>query len=249
MRVETIRNAAPRIVAVNHSIIANADIAREVQNHQGASPIIAWEAATRALVVRELLSQRAQALDLVAEPRSENGLRETDEEALIRMLLEAEVKTPSAEDADCRRYYQSNLARFRSPDLYEPLHILFKATRADKPAYAQAVTRPRSSWRKSRPSPSASRASPRRCRPAHPPPTVAGLGRSRAAIRHRSSKPPCCRWKRARSAHRWCARATACMCCGWIANRLAPCCRSRRFATVSPPTWRRVPRAGRPRSI
>jgi peptidyl-prolyl cis-trans isomerase C len=139
MRIETIRNAAPRIVAVNDSIIANADIAREVQNHQGASPIIAWEAATRALVVRELLSQRAQALDLVAEPRSENGLRETDEEALIRMLLEAEVKTPFAEDADCRRYYHSNLARFRSPDLYEPLHILFKATRTDKAAYAQAV--------------------------------------------------------------------------------------------------------------
>jgi peptidyl-prolyl cis-trans isomerase C len=55
------------------------------------------------------------------------------------MLLEAEVRTPSAGDADCRRYYRSNLARFRSPDLYEPLHILFKASRADRPAYTQAV--------------------------------------------------------------------------------------------------------------
>ena len=62
------------------------------------------------------------------EPRSENGLRETEEEALIRMLLETEVMTPTAEEADCRRYYQSNLSRFRSPDLYEPLHILFKAS-------------------------------------------------------------------------------------------------------------------------
>ncbi|PZW38913.1 peptidyl-prolyl cis-trans isomerase C [Humitalea rosea] len=140
MRIETMRSAAPRIVAVNEAIIANADIAREVQNHKAASPVIAWEAATRALVVRELLSQRARALNLVPEPRSENGLRETDEEALIRMLLEAEVKTPSAEDADCRRYYLANQARFRSPDLYEPLHILFKAARDDKAAYAQAVT-------------------------------------------------------------------------------------------------------------
>lgn len=139
MRIETVRSPAPRIVAVNDAVIANADIAREVQNHKGASPVVAWEAATRALVVRELLSQRARALGLVPEPRSENGLRETEEEALIRMLLEAEIRTPSAEEADCRRYYQSNLARFRSPDLYEPLHILFKAARDDQAAYAQAV--------------------------------------------------------------------------------------------------------------
>lgn len=59
MRIESIRNAAPRVVTVNETTIANADIAREVQNHKGASPVIAWEAATRALVVRELLSQRA----------------------------------------------------------------------------------------------------------------------------------------------------------------------------------------------
>ena len=140
MRIDTNRSSAPKIVAVNDVLIASADIAREVQNHEGTSPVLAWEAATRALVVRALLSQRARALGLVAVPRSENGLRETEEEALIRMLLEAEVKTPSAEEADCRRYYQSNLARFRSPDLYEPLHILFKAAQEDKGAYAQAVT-------------------------------------------------------------------------------------------------------------
>ena len=141
MRIETKRSSAPAIVAVNDAIIASADIAREVQNHEGGSPVTAWEAATRALVVRELLSQRARALELVPEPRSENGLRETDEEALIRMLLEAEVRTPTAEEADCRRYYTANLARFRSPDLYEPLHILFKASQDDAAAYALAVQR------------------------------------------------------------------------------------------------------------
>lgn|SRR6185437_2273148 len=141
MRIETRRSSAPKMVVVNETVIANADIAREVQNHAGGSPVTAWEAATRALVVRELLSQRAHALGLVPEPRSENGLRETDEEALIRMLLEAEVKTPTAGEADCRRYYESNLARFRSPDLYEPLHILFKASQDDEAAYALAVER------------------------------------------------------------------------------------------------------------
>lgn len=139
MQIDIRRSSAPKVIAVNEVVIKNADIAREVQNQEGTSPLVAWEAATRALVVRQLLAQRADALGLVAAPRSENGLREVDEEALIRMLLEAEVRTPTAGEADCRRYYQSNLGRFRSPDLFEPLHILFKADRADEAAYAQAV--------------------------------------------------------------------------------------------------------------
>jgi peptidyl-prolyl cis-trans isomerase C len=128
-------------VRVNGVPVANGDIAREVQNHEGISPRAAWEAATRALVVRELLAQRARALGVVAEPRAEAGVRETDEEALIRALLDREVITPQADEPACRRYYQSNLARFRSPDLFEPLHILFRAAQEDQPAYAQAVAR------------------------------------------------------------------------------------------------------------
>jgi peptidyl-prolyl cis-trans isomerase C len=129
----------PTPISVNGVVIANGDIAREVQNHEGASPAEAWAAATRALVVRALLAQRAGALGLTAEPRTEAGVRETEEEALIRALLEAEVKTPSADEATCRHYYQSNRARFRAPDLFEPLHILFKAAQSDAAAYAQAT--------------------------------------------------------------------------------------------------------------
>jgi peptidyl-prolyl cis-trans isomerase C len=123
---------------VNDVAIPHATIAREVQNHQAGSPAIAWEQATRALVIRELLLQRARALDLVADPRTEDGARETDEESLIRLLLEREVITPKADNAVCRRYYDSNPARFRSPDLFEPAHILFKARRDDADAYAKA---------------------------------------------------------------------------------------------------------------
>ena len=125
-------------VMVNDVAIPHATIAREVQNHQAESPAVAWEQATRALVIRELLLQRARALDLVADPRIEDGARETDEESLIRLLLEREVITPKADDAVCRRYYDSNPARFRSPDLFEPAHILFKARRDDVDAYAKA---------------------------------------------------------------------------------------------------------------
>src|SRR5690242_14959273 len=141
MRTVTLRSEPAPTVAVNDAIIANADIAREVQNHAGATPLQAWQDATRALVVRELLLQRARALNVIAQPRSETGARETDEEALINTLLAAEVTTPKADEASCRRYYHANLKRFRSPDLFEPLHILFKAPRDDATAFTQAVAR------------------------------------------------------------------------------------------------------------
>lgn len=125
-------------VMVNDVAIPHAAIAREVQNHQAESPTVAWEHATRALVVRELLLQRARMLDLAADPRTVDGARETEEESLIRLLLEREVVTPKADDAVCRRYYDGNAARFRGPDLFEPAHILFKARRDDADAYAKA---------------------------------------------------------------------------------------------------------------
>ena len=142
MRTVITRNdtAAPT-VAVNGAIIASADIAREVQNHAGGTPQQAWQDATRALVVRELLLQRAHTVGLIAEPLSQDGARETEDEALIRALLATEVRTPTADEASCRRYYQANLNRFRGPDLFEPLHILFKAPRDDEAAFARAVDR------------------------------------------------------------------------------------------------------------
>lgn len=133
--------AARPVVSVNEVVIPAAEIAREVQNHASASPAAAWRAAARALVVRELLLQRARGLGLTARPRVEDGKRETDDDALIRALLEAEVRTPVADEATCRRYYEVNRARFRAPDLFEPQHILFKADRTDEPAYATALAR------------------------------------------------------------------------------------------------------------
>lgn len=141
MRTVLTRDTPKPPVAVNGTVIANADIAREVQNHAEATPRQAWQEATRALVVRELLLQRARLLDLVAAPRSEDGLREPEEEALIRALLEAEVQTPSAGEAECRRYYNANPEKFRSPELFEPQHILFRAPREDAAAYATALQR------------------------------------------------------------------------------------------------------------
>lgn len=56
----------------------------------------------------------------------------------MRAVVEREVAVPEPDDAVCRRYYENNLERFRSPDIYEASHILFAAIPSDGEAYAQA---------------------------------------------------------------------------------------------------------------
>jgi peptidyl-prolyl cis-trans isomerase C len=126
-------------VRVNGVAIPRGAIAREVQYHPSQTPIAAWKEAARALVVRELLLQEAQRLEITAEPESDaQGRRETEEEALIRGLFEREVKTPEPDRETCRRYYDRNRRRFRSSDIYEASHILFAASKTDARGYAQA---------------------------------------------------------------------------------------------------------------
>ena len=129
----------PVTVSVNGVAIARDAIAREMQHHPADKPIAAWQQAARALVVRELLLQRANAIGVTPEPVSdEDGRRETDDEAIMRALVEREVAVPEPDEETCRRYYENNKQRFRSPDIYEAAHILFAALPADAEAYAQA---------------------------------------------------------------------------------------------------------------
>ncbi|MCW5689905.1 MAG: peptidylprolyl isomerase [Pseudolabrys sp.] len=128
----------PVKVRVNGTPIPRDDIVREMQNHPADKPAAAWQQAARALVIRELLLQRAAALGLEPEPLTEDGRRETDDEALMRSAVEHEVTVPEPDEATCRRYYDRNKGRFASPDIYEASHILFAALPADQTAYAQA---------------------------------------------------------------------------------------------------------------
>ena len=132
--------AAPKQISVNGVVISRAEIARETQHHPAAKPIEAMKAAAAALAVRELLLQEARRLAIPAEPASDGeGRRETDEEAMIRALVEREVTTPQADDTACRRYYEQNRQRFRTAALYEARHILLAAAASDKPARAEAA--------------------------------------------------------------------------------------------------------------
>jgi peptidyl-prolyl cis-trans isomerase C len=126
-------------VSVNGVAIARDAIQREMQHHAAAKPIAAWQQAARALVIRELLMQRARHLGVAPEPISDSeGRRETDEESLLRIVVEREVTVPEPDDETCRRYYENNQTRFRSPDIYEASHILFAASPADAQGYAHA---------------------------------------------------------------------------------------------------------------
>jgi peptidyl-prolyl cis-trans isomerase C len=127
----------PTAVSVNGIAIPRDAIARESQNHPAAKPLLAWHAAARALVIRELLLQEARRLAIEATAMHDDaGRRETEEEALIRALIEREVVTPEPDEDSCRRYYSQNRARFRSPAIFEAAHILFAADRGKSEAFA-----------------------------------------------------------------------------------------------------------------
>ncbi len=129
-----------RTISVNGTLISRAAIGRETQNHPAQKPIDAWQAAARALVVRELLLQEAQRLALKPDPQSDTaGRRETDEEALIRQVVAQEVRVPTATEAECRRYFAQNQQKFVSPALYEVAHILLSAAPDDPVTRAQAL--------------------------------------------------------------------------------------------------------------
>ena len=118
----------PVTVSVNGVAIARDAIVREMQHHPAPKPIAAWQQAARALVIRELLLQEVRRLGVAPQPASDGeGRRETDEEAMMRGLIDREVTVPEPDDETCRRYYERNSARFRSPDIYAAAHILFAA--------------------------------------------------------------------------------------------------------------------------
>ena len=127
-------------VLVNGIAIDPEAIRREAQNHPAPTVAAAMRAAAQALAIRELLLQEARALSILGTPEVDgDGRRETEEDATIRTLLEAEVSVPSADSDACRRYYQNNLGKFRSEDIFEARHILIAARRENETAYAAAV--------------------------------------------------------------------------------------------------------------
>jgi peptidyl-prolyl cis-trans isomerase C len=126
-------------VLVNGVEIEPEAIAQEIQHHPAPDGETAWKEAARALVLRELLLQEARRLRLEPEPEQDDqGRGETHEDATIRMLLERQVEPAKAGEEECRRYYESRVDRFRTPDLFEASHILIEPEGDDETAWAEA---------------------------------------------------------------------------------------------------------------
>lgn len=132
--------AARAAIKVNGVTLPNQVIAEEAQHHPAKTPAAAFEAAARALVIRHLLLEEAERCAITSVPvLVMPGKRETQDEARIRALIEANAPAYEADEAECRAFYEANPARFRSPDLFEASHILFAGHPHDSRGYAQAV--------------------------------------------------------------------------------------------------------------
>ena len=115
------RNQFPPVY-VGATLIAEDDIAREMQHHPAEEVAQAWHDAARSLVIRELLLQQAQRMQLSDQ---------MDEEDRIARVLEQALDVPSPSEEACERFYAANPARFRSPTLLAVSHILLAAAPDD----------------------------------------------------------------------------------------------------------------------
>ncbi len=123
-------DAAPELIAsseqewprikVNGVALDAESIARELQYHPAPNRQEAVFLACQALVIRELLQQRIQALGLQVTPQA----GEPAEEAAIRALIECEVPLPVADEAACQQFFERNRQRYASAPLLAARHIL-----------------------------------------------------------------------------------------------------------------------------
>ena len=123
-------DAAPELIAsseqewprikVNGVALDAKSIARELQYHPAPNRQEAVFLACQALVIRELLQQRIQALGLQVTPHA----GEPAEEAAIRALIECEVPLPVADEAACQQFFERNRQRYASAPLLAARHIL-----------------------------------------------------------------------------------------------------------------------------
>lgn len=107
-------------VSINGVPLDPQAIAQEMQYHPADTREEAVFLAAQSLVIRELLEQRAAYLEVEVY----NQADETDEEALIRGLLELEVRVPVVDEQALEQFYQSNRERFSSAPLVAARHIL-----------------------------------------------------------------------------------------------------------------------------
>lgn len=112
------------MISVNGVTISDDAVAREMQHHPAGIRDDAQREATTALIVRELLLQRA----------ARRGISGGDEEELLANLVDAEIEVPEPTAEEVARYYRRNGLKFLTPALYQAAHIFFPARPDDEEA-------------------------------------------------------------------------------------------------------------------
>lgn len=108
-------------ITVNGSRISSDQIYQEMQFFPSNTPEAAIEAASRSLVINELLRQRAVDLGLEIDP----------EECWMDELIGREAPGQRPTEAECRRFYESQPEAFCSSPLAEVRHILLGVSPED----------------------------------------------------------------------------------------------------------------------
>lgn len=103
-------------ISVNGVVLTQEQIAAELPRHQEtADP---QDAAIRECILRELIRQKAVALNLTAAKENET----------IGAVLQGQVKIAPPDEAACLQFYETNADAFIRDESVEVRHILFQAT-------------------------------------------------------------------------------------------------------------------------
>ena len=93
-------------IYVNEIEITDAEIGQEMQYHPAPSQEEAWHLAAQSLVIRQLLLQQAASNGLLRDVDTFTP-GETEEDT-IDQLLQQDVIVPEADEATCRRFYDTH---------------------------------------------------------------------------------------------------------------------------------------------
>lgn len=125
--IATSSNSDLPVIRVNGVEVTSTAIAQEMQYHPADSQREVVFLAAQALVLQELLKQRAAEINLEVQVQD----AETYEEASTRCLLEQEISTPEIGDTELETFYNSNPRSFTTPPLVSARHILIAADPED----------------------------------------------------------------------------------------------------------------------
>jgi len=131
-------------VVVNGETVPHALIAAETQNQAApeGKPGIAWRKAANAVAIRTLLLQQARSRQIKLDRQEVGpGRFETDEEALIRGLLDQEIEVTPPSEQEIRAEWDKDPSRFRTAPLWEVSHILCACDPRDAEARHKALAR------------------------------------------------------------------------------------------------------------